>query len=334
MDSRLVRYLKYIFLTALLPLVISCSGNNEHTASANIKLAAEMSLLPATVWIAEDQGYFTKHNVALTVVEFDSGRNALEAMLKDNSFNISTVAQTPVVFNSFNKEPYVIFATMAYSLDDIKVLARKDHQVLKPKDLKGKKIGATKRSTGHYFLEGFLSHYGYDLNDVSLIDINASKLRDSLEQGEVSAITSWEPHISRAEAALGKENLTMMISPTPFRKDFFFTSPSDFAKEHSGQLEQFLKALLDAEDFIKANPAESQMIIAKRLNADLQLIERIWDTFTFEISLEQSIMINLEDEAIWAAKLSNKQQNMPNYYDFIDIGPLTKVKPHGVNLIF
>ena len=321
-------------IAAITILTTACSNESSPSKVANIKLAAEMSLLPATVWIAENKGFFKKYNVNLTIEEHDSGRNALESMLKDNTINISTVAQTPVVFNSFKNEPYVIFATMAYSLDDIKVLARKDHQITKPEDLKGKKIGATMRSTGHYFLEGFLSHYSYDLNDIELKDINASELEPKLVAGEVSAITSWEPHISKAEKAIGKDNLTLMISPTPFRKDFYFTTLKEFAEEHNDQLEQFLKALIDAEEFIENNPEESQTIIAKRLNTDLTLIKKIWDTFTFEITLEQSIMVNLEDEAIWAEKLSTTRKVIPNYFDFIDIKPLTNVKPHGVNLIY
>lgn len=313
---------------------MSCGGENSQTKISNITIAAEMSLLPATVWIAEHKGFFEDNKVNLTIKEFDSGRNALEAMLKDNTINIATVAQTPVVFNSFKEEPYVIFATMAYSLDDIKVLARKDHGISSAEDLKGKKIGATKRSTGHYFLEGFLTHYGYDLNDVELKDINASELKHKLEEGEVSAITSWEPHISQAEKTIGKNNLSLMISPTPFRKDFFFTSPHKFANEHGESLERFLEALIEAEEFIQSNPDESQLIIAQRLKTDPQLIKNIWDTFTFEISLEQSIMVNLEDEAHWADKLSEEKQSIPNYLDYIDVRPLTKVKPHGVNLIY
>ncbi len=132
--------IKYLLFTAVIGLVTACSNDNNQSSVANIKLAAEMSLLPATVWIAENKGFFKKHKVNLTIQEHDSGRNALESMLKDNTINIATVAQTPVVFNSFKNEPYVIFATMAYSLDDIKVLARKDHGIKTAKDLKGKKL--------------------------------------------------------------------------------------------------------------------------------------------------------------------------------------------------
>jgi NitT/TauT family transport system substrate-binding protein len=322
-----------IFFSAL--LLSSCSDDKQslNNTSADIVLAAEMSLLPATVWVAEKKGYFKKHNINLTIHEYDSGRNALEAMLKDSLINISTVAQTPVVFNSFKQEPYVIFATMAYSLDDIKVLARKDHGINSPQDLKGKKIGATQRSTGHYFLEGFLNHYGYSLNDIELLDINAATLKNKLESGEVDAITSWEPHISNAEKSIGKEKLTLLISPTPFRKDFFFTANKRYAKLHLAEIQRFLLALIDAEDYISNHPEDAQLIIAQKLHVAPEVIKKIWKTFTFEITLEQSILVNLENEAIWAKGLSNDYKEIPNYLEFIDVKPLSKIKPHGVNLI-
>lgn len=311
----------------------SCSEKTAIESPINITLAAEMSLLPATVWVAENKGFFTKHKINLTIREFDSGRNALETMLKDDSIDIATVAQTPVVFNSFNDEPYVIVATMAYSLDDVKVLARKDRGIEHPKDLIGKKVGATKRSTGHYFLESFLSHYDILLKDIDLKDVNASQLKTKFLSGELDAITSWEPHIHDAKTAMSKDSLTLLISPTPFRKDFYFTTSRSYAKEKSLHVRQFLKAVIEAEDYIKQNPNEAQEIISTRLKSELALIKRIWHSFNFEISLEQSILVNLENEAIWAKELTENNGTIPNYLNYIYIEPLRAVKPFGVNII-
>lgn len=309
----------------------SCS-KQEPQKPVSMTIASEMSLLTATVWVAENLGYFKDENIDLTIREFDSGRNALETMLKDSSIDIATVAQTPIVFNSFNKEDYVIIGTMAHSIDDVKVLARKDHGIKTAKDIKGKKVGATLRSTGHYFLEGFLSNYNMNLNDIKLHDVNAAKLKDKLISGELDAITSWEPHIYNAKKVLDESKLTMLISPVPFRKDFFFTVNRSYLKQNKDNIDRFLRAVIRAEDFIKTNKEESQKIIAERIGADPIIVKSIWDAFIFEITLEQSIIVGLEDEAQWAIDIGVTKKPAPNYLDFVDYSSLKKIKPEAVNI--
>jgi NitT/TauT family transport system substrate-binding protein len=321
-----------LFILLLISIMLTACEKQPPKEKLSMTLAAEMSLLPATVWVAEELGYFEEESLELNIREFDSGRNALETMLKDSSINMATVAQTPIVFNSFNKEDYVIIATMAYSVDDVKVLARKDHGMTSPTDIKGKKVGATMRSTGHYFLEGFLANYGMSLNDIELHDINAAKLKEKLISGELDAITSWEPHIYNTQKVLDDSQLSMFVSPTPFRKDFFFTVKKTYSDTHSEQVERFLKATLKAEAFIKQNRNQAQSIVAKRINADPAIVKHIWDSFTFEITLEQSILVGLEDEALWAIDIGAAQQPAPNYLDFINYQSLQEIKPEAVNI--
>ncbi|MCK5387623.1 MAG: ABC transporter substrate-binding protein, partial [Gammaproteobacteria bacterium] len=311
---------------------ISCS-KEEPIKPVSMTIAAEMSLLPATVWVAEKLGYFKEVGLNLTIREFDSGRNALESMLKDKTINMATVAQTPIVFNSFNKEDYVIIATMAHSIDDVKVLARKDHGIKTAKDLKGKKMGATLRSTGHYFLEGFLSNHDMNLKDIKLYDVNAAKLKDKLISGELDAITSWEPHIYNTKKVLDESKLTLLVSPIPFRKDFFFTVNKSYAENNKEHVTRFLKAVLKAEKYINENPAEAQKITAEKIDADPIIVKNIWDAFIFEITLEQSILIGLEDEAQWAIDIGHTKKTAPNYLDFIHYQNLQSLNPEAVNII-
>lgn len=324
---------KYYPLLLVILISLTACNKEEPLKPVNMTLAAEMSLLPATVWVAEKLGYFKEAGLNLTIKEFDSGRNALENMLKNKSINMATVAQTPVVFNSFNKEDYVIIATMAHSIDDVKVLARKDHGIKTANDLKGKKIGATLRSTGHYFLEGFLTNHNMSLKDVDLHDVNAAKLKGKLISGELDAITSWEPHIYNTKKVLDKSKLTQLLSPVPFRKDFFFTVGKSYVKTNKEQVSRFLKAVLKAEEFIGEHRDEAQKITAKKLGADPQIVKSIWDAFIFEITLEQSILVGLEDEAQWAIDIGYTQKTAPNYLSFIHLDSLKKIKPAAVNII-
>ena len=327
--------MRYIPVLLLMMSILGCDQGSSQDPKAQIKmkLAAETSLLPATVWVAEELGYFNEEKIDLTIQDYDSGRNALETMLKDETINMATVAQTPVVFNSFNNEDFVIIATMAYSVDDVKVLARKDFGIVKPADLTGKKIGVTLRSTGHYFLEGYLAHYGKSLTDIDLYDVNAATLKEKLISGELDAITTWEPHIYNTKKILNENQLTLLLSPTPFRKDFYFTVSRSYAVKHKEHVKRFLRAVIRAENYIKNNPEKAKEIVSRRLKVDPEIVNSIWDTFMFNITLEQSILVGLENEAQWAIDTNLKKGELPNYLDFISIKALEEAKPEAVNII-
>src|SRR3989338_9037776 len=133
-----------------------------------ITVGVEKSLLPALVWIAEDNGYFTKNGVEVTIKEFDSGRAAFTSMLNppagEGGLDMVTVAQTPVMFNSFSAQggsasggdpDFAIVSAIVSSYNEITVLARRDRGITTAGDLRGKKVGMTKGSSGQYFLDLF-----------------------------------------------------------------------------------------------------------------------------------------------------------------------------------
>ena len=121
----------------------------KHTGEIKrgIILGCETSLVTSPVWIAENKGYFQEEGLNVKIKEFGSGRTALRTMLNEGKLDMVTVAQTPVMFNSFNRNDYAIIAAMVYSDDDVKILARQDKGIRSPSDLRGKKMGVTKGST-------------------------------------------------------------------------------------------------------------------------------------------------------------------------------------------
>ncbi len=73
-----------------------------------------------------------------------------------------------------------------------------------------------------------------------------------------------------------------------------------FANNNPEVLEKFLRAIDKANIFIINNKQESQEIVAERLNLDNDVVALQWDEFTFKLSLDQSLLINIESEARWA----------------------------------
>ena len=96
-----------------------------------IILSCETSLLTAPVWIAENKGYFQEEGLTVKIRVFDSGKASFTAMLNNKDVDICTVAQTPIMFHSFNRNDFAIIAAMVHSDNDVKVLVRQDKRIIK-----------------------------------------------------------------------------------------------------------------------------------------------------------------------------------------------------------
>ncbi len=299
-----------------------------------VTIGVESSLLPSAVWVAENKRYFEEEGLDLTIKEFDSGKASLVAMLSgDVGIDISAAAPTPIMFNSFDRQDFYIFATFAYAYEDIKVIADRNKGITEAIDLEGKKVGTTAGTTGQFFLEVFLIYNGLSPSEVEVIDISPSELPDALKNNQVDAIVIWEPHANNAQKLLGQDAIRLPSSDV-YQTTFNFMTMKDYAKAHPGVLIKYLRAIDEATDFIGKNREEAQAIVSERLKVDEEIMTLLWDVFTFEISLNQSLLVALEAEARWAIKYKlTESTEVPNYLDYIYYDALEEVKPEAIGII-
>ena len=88
-------------------LVGGCSQQRE-----KVTLGVESSLLPASVWVAENKGYFEDEGLDLTIKEFDSGKASFLAMLEGEGADISTVA--PCYFTVVRSKKLLMINNVSY----------------------------------------------------------------------------------------------------------------------------------------------------------------------------------------------------------------------------
>jgi ABC-type nitrate/sulfonate/bicarbonate transport system substrate-binding protein len=299
------------------------SGNVE-----KITLGAETSLLTAAVWIADEKGFFEEQGIDLEIEEFESGKASFNDML-NGGVEISTVAPTPIMFSSFERDDFSIFATFVSSKEDVKVIARKDSGINQVSDLIGKKIGTPAGTTGQFFLSVFLIRRGISYSDIEEVDISPSKLPSALNSGEVDAIVIWEPHAFNTKKLLG-DNYVQLPSSDIYDESFNFMVMNNYAKNNPEKLVRFLKSIDEATKFIENNKKESQKIVADRLKLDIQVLEVLWDDFDFDLSLDQSLILTIEEEAKWAIENDlTDATEYPNYLDYIYADALNEVKPES-----
>src|SRR5205814_7737602 len=99
-------------------------------------------------------------------------------------------------------------------------------------------------------------------------------------------------------------------------------------------LRRLLQALMRAETFALEQPDAALAIVAQALEAKPAELAALWKDSNSMVSLDQSLLVGLEDEAKWilGAKLSDARQ-APRYIDMIDVDALKSVNPIMVSLI-
>jgi NitT/TauT family transport system substrate-binding protein len=103
---------------------------------------------------------------------------------------------------------------------------------------------------------------------------------------------------------------------------------------HPETIKKLLRALVRAERFYKDEPDAARKIIADAINVSLENMKEVWPTYLFNVALNQSLVLTLEDETRWAIKNQlTARPDMPNYLNHLYLEGLRAVKPESVTVI-
>ena len=95
-----------------------------------------------------------------------------------------------------------------------------------------------------------------------------------------------------------------------------------------------MKSLAQAEDHIAGHQDEAKAIVKKRMNFDAPYMEMIWPRYQFALSLDQSLITAMEDEARWMIKNNlTRERTIPDFTNYIYIDGLKAIKPEAVKII-
>jgi len=297
-----------------------------------ITIGVEQGPLLALMMIAEDQGFFSKQGVDVTIKYYTTGKLALHGMFA-GEVDLATPAETTFVFSSFERGDFSIVATIGSSDNDQVIIARKDRGIRIAEELRGKGISASRTAAGHFFLHCFLIKNGLSEKDIKLSFKHPDELIPALSKGEIDAFSAMTVFSKKAKTLLG-DNIIVFEEPGLYLKTYNLVAFNTFIKDRSQVVKSILQALTKSEEFAKKYPEHAQRIVSKKTGLTKSEIAGFWPNLRYGVSLEQSLLTSLENEARWAIrnKLTDRKK-IPNYLNFIYLDALEAVKPKGVTLI-
>ncbi len=282
--------------------------------------------------VALEEGYYRQEGLEVTARRHSFGKSALEDMLAGNA-DLATVADIPIMMAIMKGERISIIATIQTSNRDNAIVARKNGGILTAADLKGRKIARTPGTTSDFFMDAFLCAHGIGDKNVEKIDMKPEMFLDALMSGRVDAVSAFQPFLVRIEKELG-DGARSFYDSNIYTWSFSVVAREEYVRRNPEKVRKLLRALVRAERFVKGNPGRAQEIVARFTGLEAGMVREMWSRMDFRVTLDQFLVLALEDESRWAISSGRiTGREIPNYLDFIYFDGLGSVKPDGVRIL-
>jgi ABC-type nitrate/sulfonate/bicarbonate transport system substrate-binding protein len=311
-------------------LGFSCKGGYSGK-SESIRLATLHLETSALIYIAENKQFFSENGLTLTIQDHDTGVAAIDAVLNGQA-DMAGLSEFVMVGKVLLKRKVSVLGTFNKSLTT-NLIALRNRGISKVSDLAGKRIGLGRGTSPEFYLGRFLELHGAKIKEVVIIDLPPSKWQDAISSGAVDAIVGWMPYTKRIEELFINGTVKWQVqSGQPVFG--IMVGSNDWIANHPETIIRFWKSLAKAEEFLARHPDEAKAIVQKRLNYDDRYMETVWPQYTFSLSLDQPLILAMEDEARWMIKNNlTTEKQVPDFLGYIYEDGLKAVKPETVKII-
>lgn len=270
-----------------------------------ITLGVSLGDYDKLTFIAEKEGFFAEEGLEVDLQQYDTALPAVEDLVT-GIIDVAAAEDFLLADYAFEHKNLDAFAAIAFTNHE-SIIARKDRNIGRPSDLKGKKIGVTKKTKAEYFLWHFLIARDIAMSEVEVVFLDPEELEEALRGGTIDAASISEPYASNIKEALGKN-----------------------AFRWGAKKEQyFYYLLISNENWLKENPKQAERLLRALLKAEKHLQKK-----EFIVTLPQELLLVMEEEARWIIRHGRRDTSSPpNYFDHIYFDALQTVKPERISII-
>ncbi|HEY4044457.1 MAG TPA: ABC transporter substrate-binding protein [Rhodopila sp.] len=256
------------------------SGASTGSSPTSVTVAYVPIALFEPLFVAMQDGYFTKHGIDVHLTEVGSGQSAT-TLAATNKVQVVLGGFSAGMFNAIHEGlDFKVVGSMAQEAPGTPANALvgaeslfKSGKVTSPAGLKGKKIAVEggSGSTGAYLVARALAPYHVSLSQVTLVNLDFPEMASALQSGAVAGAFMTAPFLGSAvSAGVGK---ILASAPVGVAATGVIYGGA-FAKTPAAQ--QFFDALVQAAQHLQGQQADSPAnlaIVAKATGESLSALK-------------------------------------------------------------
>lgn len=327
------------FWLALLILLafFGCKQNNEALKDQEAARPIALTLCHGSITnilphLALSQGYFAEEGLQVSIREMD-GKKAFDG-LGSGECNFAVSGPPPIATADHTRNSFTILATILEDDDATQIVARRDHGIASPSDLRGKRIAIKRGTHSNIFLDKFLRAHGLKASEINLVDLELPEMLKALTTGDIDAFSMTSNLVHDAAEKLGDRAVIFSMAGLNASRAILTTRPD--VPMNREKTPGMLKALIKAEKYAAKNPTAAKKSLLKNgQGLTEEEVNSIWKRATIEVTLSNSLLLCLEEQFRWqtAQDKTKAPGSMPNYLDFISPGYLKAIKPDAASVL-
>jgi NitT/TauT family transport system substrate-binding protein len=320
-----------VILLVMLSALWSCTRNDHSEKVETVTIGRNSNEADSLLHLTETKGLFAANGIKVVFKDYVSGVASSDGLLK-GEVDLATCAEFVTVGKILRKESILVVACVN-KFKNVCIVGRSDKGIRSIDDLKGKKIGLPRWTSPEFYLGRFLELHGMSILEVNLVDFTPAKTVDAIVNGGVDAVVVFQPHPFEMKKRLG-DRLVMWPAESGQLDYFTLIGKDAWVKSHPNLISRLLKALVQAEDYLVGHPEETKSIVKKWLQYEDAYIDEVWGNHRFSVSLDQGLILAMEDEARWLIKNGlTPEKNVPDFLPKIYLEGLKGVKPAALTVI-
>ena len=217
-------------------------------------------------WIADQQGFFTKHGLDVEVVNFTWDADMSAAVASGRVQVIAAATNTLIAIRN-QKIDLQGFLVLDASYEADAVLA--PDSIKSIVDLKGKKVAYEAGATSDLLINYALKVNNMSLKDIQPVSMAASDAGLALIAGRVDVAVTYEPYISAALRQGKGFHVLYTSAERPGLISDLAVSERKYIEQNPETIKALILAWDDAVRFLNDNPDEGGKIIADAVHSPM-----------------------------------------------------------------
>ncbi|MCA0304192.1 MAG: ABC transporter substrate-binding protein [Proteobacteria bacterium] len=228
------------------------------------------------LFVARELRLFEREGLAPEFVRFESGPPIIEAAQADR-IDLASIGSAGFLAGLSLGLDWTMIGINPEGAYSQGLVARRDGPVVRPVDLKGRRVALTRGGTAEVGLLMILRQHGIRPDQMTLVDMTPGSQVAALAENRIDAAMTWEPWMQRMiHEAQGRIVETEGNLGIYTNVDCYSVRRSWLALHRDLAL-RFLRALVAAADLVNRDPGQARRIWAQALGIKLSWAEAIYD---------------------------------------------------------